>query len=295
MARGAIGGRRSVQFPLKEIMCRWWCVSAQGAVSRIRLGIMSGIASGLSTQRGRGVQQDRAVILGQGVAPPLGARRTSAARRPRGEPARSVRGIAMISVTAARHQACQHGQHQRQARVVPADQGRSDAGRRQRADDDAHDPAGQPTGRGLREPDFFIIGMVNEPDATTLATPEPQIVGIGSEDRSAACPGPPLGAPAMPRGKVVEQVQHPRPFQDGREDHGDEDAGSAEMDRATVVRLGADGEMLNDATDAAAAKADGRGQVPAQKATGQKGSPDHRQGPAAALPSRSAPERSGGP
>src|SRR5690606_22774462 len=49
-----------------------------------------------------------------------------------------------------------------------------------------------------RKPKRFISGRVNWPDATTLATPEPEMVPISAEESTQTCAGPPRQEPTRP-------------------------------------------------------------------------------------------------
>ena len=54
-----------------------------------------------------------------------------------------------------------------------------------------------PAKAGLK-PKRFISGMVNWPLATTLATPEPEMVPISADDSTQTCAGPPRQEPTRP-------------------------------------------------------------------------------------------------
>jgi len=69
--------------------------------------------------------------------------------------------------------------------------------------------ASTPPAKAERKPNFFISGMVNWPLATTLATPEPEIVPISAEERMQTCAGPPFQVPTSPRAKSLNKVSMP--------------------------------------------------------------------------------------
>ncbi len=58
--------------------------------------------------------------------------------------------------------------------------------------------ASTPPAKAARKPKRFISGMVNCPDATTLATPDPEIVPISADDSTQTCAGPPRHVPTSP-------------------------------------------------------------------------------------------------
>jgi len=69
--------------------------------------------------------------------------------------------------------------------------------------------ASTPPAKDARKPKRFISGMVNWPEATTLATPEPEIVPISAEDRIATCAGPPRTPPTSPSAKSLKRLSIP--------------------------------------------------------------------------------------
>ena len=68
--------------------------------------------------------------------------------------------------------------------------------------------ASTPPAKAARKPKRFISGMVNWPEATTLAMPEPEIVPISAEDSTQTCAGPPRQPPTRPERHVVEERDH---------------------------------------------------------------------------------------
>ena len=78
--------------------------------------------------------------------------------------------------------------------------------------------ASTPPAKAARKPKRFISGMVNWPQATTLATPEPEIVPISAEDSTQTCAGPPRQPPTEPERHVVEERDHAGPLEEGGED-----------------------------------------------------------------------------
>ncbi len=58
--------------------------------------------------------------------------------------------------------------------------------------------ASTPPANSERNPKRFISGMVNCPLATTLATPEPEIVPMSAEESTQTCAGPPRHPPTSP-------------------------------------------------------------------------------------------------
>ena len=124
--------------------------------------------------------------------------------------------------------------------------------------------ASTPPAKAARKPKRFISGMVNWPEATTLATPEPEIVPISAEDMHADLRRPAAPAADEPERHVVEERDHPGALEEGGEDDEDEDVGRRDVDRRAVDALGAEGEVLDDlrevvaAVDEAAAAGAGR-------------------------------------
>ncbi len=55
--------------------------------------------------------------------------------------------------------------------------------------------ASTPPANAPVKPERFIRGIVNWPDATTLATPEPETVPISAEEATQTLPGPPCLPP----------------------------------------------------------------------------------------------------
>ena len=148
--------------------------------------------------------------------------------------------------------------------------------------------ASTPPAKAARKPKRFISGMVNWPEATTLATPEPEIVPISAEDSTQTCAGPPRQAADEPERHVVEERDHAGALQERREDHEDEDVGRRDIDRRAVDALGAEAEVLDDLREVVAAVDERRRQVLAEEAVG-RGRP--RRSPPAAAPSAAAPPR----
>ena len=56
---------------------------------------------------------------------------------------------------------------------------------------------------GLK-PAFFMIGMVKEPEATVLATEEPEIIPCSPEAATAALAGPPVNRPAARKARSLK-------------------------------------------------------------------------------------------
>src|SRR3546814_11204206 len=69
--------------------------------------------------------------------------------------------------------------------------------------------ASTPPAKAERKPNRFIKGMVNWPLATTLATPEPEIVPISADDITQTCAGPPRQEPARPSAKSLNNASIP--------------------------------------------------------------------------------------
>jgi hypothetical protein len=69
--------------------------------------------------------------------------------------------------------------------------------------------ASTPPAKAGEKPKRFISGMVNWPLATTLATPEPEIVPISAEDRTQTWAGPPRAWPTKPSAKSLNKAIMP--------------------------------------------------------------------------------------
>ena len=69
--------------------------------------------------------------------------------------------------------------------------------------------ASTPPAKAARKPKRFISGMVNWPEATTLATPEPEIVPISAEDSTQTCAGPPRQPPTRPSATSLKSAIMP--------------------------------------------------------------------------------------
>ncbi|MNT60440.1 hypothetical protein D3C72_1980200 [compost metagenome] len=69
--------------------------------------------------------------------------------------------------------------------------------------------ASTPPAKAARKPNRFISGMVNWPLATTLATPDPEMVPISAEDSVQTCAGPPRQPPTRPRAKSLNSLIMP--------------------------------------------------------------------------------------
>ena len=82
--------------------------------------------------------------------------------------------------------------------------------------------------------------MVNWPEATTLATPEPETVPISAEEATQTLPGPPRDAAEEADRNLVEEADDARLLHEGAEQDEEEDVGGRDGGRRAVDALGAE-------------------------------------------------------
>ena len=130
--------------------------------------------------------------------------------------------------------------------------------------------ASTPPAKAEVKPKRFISGMVNWPEATTLATPEPETVPISARGRHAHLARSAARAAERRHRDLVEEADDARLLHEGAEQDEQEDVGRRHQRRRAVDALGAEHHMLDHLRHVIAAMIERRRQVIAEQAVGQE-------------------------
>ena len=122
------------------------------------------------------------------------------------------------------------------------------------------DVASTPPAKAAGKPKRFISGMVNWPEATTLATPEPGDRAHQRRGRDADLCGPAARGAEQRHRHFVEEADDSGLLHEGAEQDEEEDVGGGDEGRQAVDALGSEHHLLHHLLEIVAAVIERRGQ-----------------------------------